>query len=241
MATKKRIDTSKKAKVGGKRLKRSTARIQTVQPWGQHPEEGSAAFQVFTAFRDMGPGRSLKLLAQKGYVVPGPEGGLKKLKYSTLNSMSGKFDWAHRAGAYDRSQDKVRLKVNQEAGKRAGRRAARIAEQCQLTSWKVLRSIHNRLEKDVDLINSFTPTELLDMFARISKLQKDLQAMNCLTFGEPTEIILTETPTAPGGLFNTSQDFQELVRSDSEATNLFSQLNARISTLRAEADKARAG
>ena len=241
MSTKKRINTSKKVKPGCKRLKRSTARVQTVQPWSQHHEEGPKAYQAFAAFRDMGAGRSLKLLAQKGYVVPGPEGGLKKLTYNSLVAYSAKFDWAHRAGAYDRSQDKVRLKINQEAGKRAGRRAARIAEQCQLTSWKVLRSIHRRIEKDVKLIDKFTPTELLDMFARIGKLQKDLQAMNRLTFGEPTEIVLSETPTAPGGLFNTSQDFMLLVRSSNEATDLFSKLNACVSKLRAEADKAREG
>ncbi len=241
MPTKKRINTSKKVKPGLKRLKRTTSRVQTVQPWSQHHEEGPKAYQAFAAFRDMGAGRSLKRLAREGYVVPGPAGGLKKPKYNLLAVYSGKFDWAHRAGAYDRSQDKVRLKINQEAGKRAGRRAARIAEQCQLTSWKVLRRIHRRIEKDSEMIDRFTPTELLDLFARIGKLQKDLQQMNRLTFGEPTEIILSEIPTAEGGLFNTSQDFMLLMRSDNEATDLFSKLNARISALRGEADKAREG
>ncbi len=241
MSTDKRINTKKKVKVGGKRLKRSTIRVQTVQPWRQHHEEGPKSYQAFAAFRDMGPGRSLKLLAQKGYVVPGPEGGLKKLTYNTLTSMSGKFDWAHRAGAYDRSQDKVRLKQNQEAGKRAGRRAAAIAEKFQLASWKLLKSAYRRIEDDEKLVDKFEPTEFIDMVIRLGKLQKDLQAMNRLTFGEPTEIVLSETPTAPGGLFNTSQDFMLLVRSDNEAADLFSQLNSRVSTLRGEADKARDG
>lgn len=234
MSTAKRIDTyKKKAKTGRPKTVRRTARVQTTQPWSQHPEEGPKSYRAFAAFRDMGPERSLKKLAQKGFTVPGEAGGHKKLTYNTLTAYSKTFDWAHRAAAYDRNQDRIQQAMHREAGRRAGRRAARLAAAWQLTSWKVWRAIHRRIEKDYQMIDRMKPGELMNLFTSLGKLQKDLQGMNRLTFGEPTEILLTEAPTAPGGLFSEADDFMTVVHADNEATDLFNQLNARVYKVRA--------
>jgi len=104
----------------------------------------------------------------------------------------------------------------------------------------VLNSIYQRIDADAQFISELTPKELLELFTRLARAQKELQAMNLLTYGEPTEIV-KNTTMAPGGLFETSKDFQTLVRKDPEATALFLKLTARVSILRGKADEDREG
>lgn len=243
MPTVKRIKKRKTNKQGKKQGRCKTTvsspRVQTTLPWSQQPTEGIMAYMAFCAFRDMGPARSLRKLATRGFDLPrGDDDDVEHhmLAYRSLTGYSEQFDWVHRANAWDRHQDKIRQREMTEDSRKAARRSFKIAQLCQTISWNALRRIAKRLDTDAELIEKFDPKDLMDMFARVAKLQKDLQAINLLTFGEPTEITAT-APSAPGGLFSTSQDFMALVRSDSAATELFSKLTARLAILRADAPK----
>lgn len=232
MATDKRIKNTKKKKADTPK----PPRVQTTQPWSQHSSEGILPYTSFCAYRDMGPARTLAKLAKRGYDVQDGKAKVvhRMTSISTLTAYSRTYDWVHRATAWDRYQDKIRQKEMSEASRKAARRSFRIAQLCQTTSWKVLQAIAKRIDTDALLIKRFDPKDLMDMFTRVAKLQKDLQAMNLLTFGEPTSITAESAPTAPGGLFATSQDFMTIVRSNSKTMELFSQLTAEVSLLRAE-------
>jgi len=136
--------------------------------------------------------------------------------------------------AWDRHQDKINQRVLQDEGKRASRLAAKIARRCQLISWRAIRAIYKRLNKDIELIQRYDFQELLDFAVRLFKVQKDLQAMNLLIFGQPTEITAVVSDSAPGGLFAASDDFGAIVRSSPEASKLMLRLNLLVADIRAE-------
>ncbi len=228
MATKKRIGATTVRKSKG-----ATPRIQTTQPWSQQQGEGAKPFAVFCAFRDMGPSRSLAKLAERGFILPGTA-TRRRYAYKSLRELSATLDWIQRAMAWDRHQDKINQRVLQDEGKRATRLSAKIARVCQLISFRAIRSIYKRLDKDIELIDTWDFKGLMDFSVRLFKAQKDLQEMNLRIFGQPTEIVAVVSDSAPGGLFSASDDFGAIVHSSPEATKLMLRLNLLVADIRAE-------
>lgn len=62
------------------------------RPWEQQPGESGPAFEAFSTYRDLGPGRTVSAVAEK----------LRKSD-SLLRRWKGKWDWQRRAAAYDAS------------------------------------------------------------------------------------------------------------------------------------------
>ncbi len=240
MATRKRINVGKpKAKTGRPKDKPNTTaaikpRIQTTLPWSQQQGEGMRPYAAFCAYRDMGPERSLKKLAERGFIMPGSDTRKYYTYQSIQNNLSCEYDWVQRAMAWDREQDKINQRVLQEEGRKATRRTAKLAKGFQLISWRIVRDIYRRLEKDAKFIDQFSWKDLMDLLTRLAKVQVDLQKMNLLIFGQPTEIIVTAGDSAPGGLFASGDDFSMIVRGSPEATKLLLKLNVLVSKLRAE-------
>ncbi|KKK71673.1 hypothetical protein LCGC14_2911550 [marine sediment metagenome] len=239
MATKKRINAGKpKAKTGRPKDKPNAVgtkpRIQTTLPWSQQQGEGMRPYAAFCAYRNMGPDRSLKKLAERGFIMPGSDTRKYYTYQSIQNNLSCEYDWVQRAMAWDREQDKINQRVLQEEGRKATRRAAKLAKGFQLISWRIVRDIYRRLDEDTKFIYQFNRKDLMDLLTRLAKVQVDLQKMNLLIFGQPTEITATAGDSAPGGLFASGDDFSTIVRSSPEATKLLLKLNVLVSKLRAE-------
>ncbi len=244
MATKKRINGGKprKAKTGRPKdrpkdkpntMAATKPRIQTTLPWSQQQGEGMRPYAAFCAYRNMGPERSLKKLAERGFIMPGSD-TRKRYEYKSLRTFSSSLDWLQRAMAWDREQDKISQRVLQEEGRKATRRTAKLAKGFQLISWRIVRDIYRRLEKDAKFIDKFNSRELMGILTRLAKVQVDLQKMQLLIFGQPTEITATAADAAPGGLFASGDDFSTIVRSSPEATKMLLKLNVLVSKLRAE-------
>ncbi len=64
----------------------------TGKPWEQQPGESGPAFEAFSTYRDLGPGRTVSAVAEK----------LRKSD-SLLRRWKGKWGWQQRAAAYDAS------------------------------------------------------------------------------------------------------------------------------------------
>lgn len=65
------------------------------EPWHRRPDESSAAYAYFRAYRDLGPGRKVMTVARHFGKNP-----------SHLYRLSHRFDWEARAASYDLSQER---------------------------------------------------------------------------------------------------------------------------------------
>ncbi len=76
----------------------------TGKPWEQQPGESGPAFEAFSTFRDLGPGRTVSAVAEK----------LRKSD-SLLRRWKNKWNWRERAIAYDSAiAEEARRKVIKE-------------------------------------------------------------------------------------------------------------------------------
>lgn len=64
----------------------------TDKPWEQQPGESGPAFEAFSTYRDLGPGRTVSAVVEK----------LRKSD-SLLRRWKNKWEWQRRAAAYDAS------------------------------------------------------------------------------------------------------------------------------------------
>ncbi len=73
----------------------------TGKPWEQQPGESGPAFEAFSTYRDLGPGRTVSAVVEK----------LQKSD-SLLRRWKNRWDWRQRATAYDASiAEEARRKV----------------------------------------------------------------------------------------------------------------------------------
>jgi hypothetical protein len=76
------------------------------EPWLRQPRESGKAYAAFLAYRDLGPGRSVVLFAERHGV-----------KYETAKKQAQRGDWNRRAAAWDafmqRTRDSTRAALEQ--------------------------------------------------------------------------------------------------------------------------------
>src|SRR4051812_24743013 len=114
---------------------------QGQKPWERLSDESSPAWEAFVAYRDAGPERSIRSVAQT----------LDK-SASLLGRWSAEHDWLSRAAAWDRHQDDVRRRGHEEAVEQVARRHAEaLADQLDILS-RPSRELMRRLESDPDAL-----------------------------------------------------------------------------------------
>jgi len=235
MPTKKRIDMkkAKKAALGGKKSgpnAKSGNKVVTrpTLPWSQHPEESGKKYAIFCAYRDMGPGRSLRKLEVAGVTISGE---LKKYAYASLGTWSSVYDWNNRAGAYDRELDKQRQRAVRESARKGATRHAKLALLAQKIAWKVLKVIMRELNQNIDRISKMDGKDLMDMYSKVARLLSELQKVDRLALGEPTEIL---DHSGGEGLFNETGDFMKIIRNNEDALELWGKMMRIVNAERAK-------
>ncbi len=138
-------------------------------PWDQQPDESSKAFERFALYRDMGPSRSLRKLAQNLELNP-----------STLAEISKKHDWQERIIAFDAYIDKA-SQHNQIAQVRAmKRRQIVLALRAQKVAEKGLKRLLRDLD-DEQALRKLSPeglSKILDTGCRLERLNRDEPEQN---------------------------------------------------------------
>ncbi len=149
----------------------------TGKPWEQQHGESGPAFEAFSTYRDLGPGRTVTAVAEK----------LQKSD-SLLRRWKGKWNWRERAVAYDSAiAEEARRKVIKEH-KEMGIRHIGIAMQLQKKALEAL----NILEAE-----EMTPKDIREFI----KMATDLERLS-RTFEEQriTETAKTQDQNIGGGL-----------------------------------------
>lgn len=75
-----------------------------IVPWERRADETAKNYEAFCIYRDLGPGRSLRLVSE-----------MCGKNESLLSRWSAKFDWVNRASLWDDEQDRIERKEAQEA------------------------------------------------------------------------------------------------------------------------------
>ena len=91
-----------------------------LEVWDQKPNEPNGDHKKFAFYRDLGPTRSQKQVAENFGV-----------KLNTIYKLSSHHQWAYRAAAYDREQDRVDQEWVQNERRKAMTRHVRQAQSLQ--------------------------------------------------------------------------------------------------------------
>lgn len=128
-----------------------------VQPWERRPTESVPAFEAFAEYRDMGPERTLVLVAAK----------LRK-SATLMGRWSSVHEWAERTAAWDAHLDRQRQEATVDAVREMAERHAKVAATMGAKVVERLRAIDPQTLSASDLARWF------EIAVRIERLSRGL-------------------------------------------------------------------
>ena len=135
------------------------SRLDDPEPWDRQPGEDSDTFYAFTAYRNLGPRRTLALVAKELGISAGK-----------LSLWSADYKWSERTNAWDYYQEKIFQAELAEQTRQMARRHVELAE----TSLTALRApvdaLLAKLEADPD---AFAEAFEIKDLAKLMKLVQD--------------------------------------------------------------------
>jgi len=109
-------------------------------PWDRQEGEGAKAFEAFAIYRDMGPERSIRKVAQ----------ALDKSR-TLIGNWSSTYEWVKRSDAWDIEQDRLSRIAQQKTSREMNERQARIAVTLQGKMLQALETLDPKRVKPQDL------------------------------------------------------------------------------------------
>lgn len=184
--------------------------VDGLLPWEQQPKEGTALFHVFTVYRDLGPDRTMRMLAGALETL-----GIKR-RIPSLRVRSAELCWVSRARLWDIEQDRlVRIAATEQAKTHA--------RNTVITTGNMMVVAHKGLQVYEQLLNEWAadhkkakdagePTPAPPVTVdEIAKLADCANKISQLVQGKPTEITDSTTDvTVRKGL---SAEFVNFTRS----------------------------
>lgn len=139
----------------------------TDKPWEQQPGESGPAFEAFSTYRDLGPGRTVSAVAGK----------LKKSD-SLLRRWKNKWDWRQRTAAYDASiAEEARRKAVKDRRDMENRHIG-IAMQLQKKALKALDLLEPEQMSPKDIREFFKMATELERLNRVSEEQRTAEVQD---------------------------------------------------------------
>ncbi len=154
------------------------------QIWERQEGESAKAYDAFTLYRDMGPGRSISKIVQK-----------HTKNRATCGKWSVKYNWVQRVAAYDEEQDRIRRLVAKEELIKATREHLRNARNMRKVAMEIITT------KDADKISFGDAVRALELAVKMER-----QALGA---EDKTQAEITVTATVEQKL---SEEVMELTR-----------------------------
>lgn len=159
-----------------------------VEPWTRRPDEGDHAWEMFRFYRDLGPSRTIAMVAEEF-----------KTKLPTLhNTYTSRFDWLARAAAWDKSLDRLyRIGLQEQVKEMSQRHASQIVGTLEALAIP-FNEIRRRVEKGgtTGILKGLTNMDvrrLFDLALKGARVMAPLMAAERLARGMPTEIIQSDS------------------------------------------------
>lgn len=131
------------------------AKENTPQPWERQTEETPKPFEAFCLYRDMGPERSLRKVAEK----------LEKSD-TLIGRWSSQYNWVERVAAWDNEQDRIaRIEQLKEIKKMRNRHAG-IAKAMIVKAGQALKRIPDEEIKASDISRMIEVASKLERISR---------------------------------------------------------------------------
>jgi hypothetical protein len=138
--------------------------VDALQPWDKRQSENPRAFQMFVMYRDMGPTRSLRKLAEDPATL---------MAFRQIAIYSSQHNWVDRAAAWDAENDRIRQIEHREGVKRTAQDHVNMGRM----AWtKALTRIRSLTEDD---IKKWTPREIMalgEFGMRLERLGRSISA-----------------------------------------------------------------
>lgn len=135
------------------------AKNKKTAPWERKESETAKNYEAFCIYRDLGPGRSLRLVSE-----------MCGKNESLLSRWSAKFDWVNRAALWDDEQDRIERKEAQEAQAREIRnmrkRHANLAVSMLEKAAKALKTIPD------DEVRAGDISRMVDVASKLERISR---------------------------------------------------------------------
>ena len=151
-----------------------------IEPWAQLPDESRHYMEMFQAFLDLGPNRTLTAVARQFGITP-----------NALARPSSKFAWKDRARAFDAHLDRVyRAQLDQATRDMADRHASSMAQGLSVLAAPFV-ALQQRMDDDPEFITSLSNTSarrLLDLAFKAARVMPPMMGAERVARGLPNEI-----------------------------------------------------
>lgn len=151
-----------------------------MKPWDRHDNETGPAWEAFQAYRDAGPGRTLKATTEATGRAPAT--------HRQLELWSSKHDWVARVAAWDRHVDQaVQARLAKDRVERAVKQAD-LGRALQGVASKGLRKLADQLDKDPKALRGHEVAHLAKVGFEIERVAE----------GDPNERLALSGPDGGG-------------------------------------------
>ena len=132
------------------------ARKKPAEPWERQPGENAKAFDAFCCYRDMPPSiRSIRRVVEQ-----------KEASERTIKDWKKKYDWDHRAGAWDDELDRQALLERMEDIAEMHKRHIRLSE-------KIIAKVEDAVDSiDADQIKPSEMARLIEVASKLERLSR---------------------------------------------------------------------
>ena len=162
------------------------------KPWDQILGETVLEYELFSLYRDSGPGRSASQVAS--YITQNPAVIASSVapKTSRLRRLSQKNNWVSRATSWDRAEDEKYQIARSQAMRAMVARHEGVLSDAIDSLMVPIDALNKRIEDEPDFISTLSQTsvtKLISMAASSAKAIPNLMTAERLARGMPTEIV----------------------------------------------------
>lgn len=159
--------------------------VEYTEPWNRRPNEGLTPFKYFCVYRDAGPARTFKMVADEF-----------NLAQSTVDRYTKTYDWRSRALAFDQHEDRIyqtrRALAIREMAERHGTNIVDTIEGLMVPILELKKRMEEDPQRVAEELDELATDKLVALAARTTGLLPNLMGAERLARGMPTEITQSE-------------------------------------------------
>ena len=194
--------------------------------WFKHPKESNWQYRVFIEFRSIGAKRTIPMLSDMEIE------GKAKISAGILYKWGRWFDWTKRCGAWDQAIDKAGITEHMQAVRRMNKRHATAAMQAHKVLLTLYAEFTRRMKTEPDAFEKMKTREFMALLNTTTAMMDKITKVERTAQGEAGEVFQAHVGITAQTSAERNDEMFVIIRSDSEALALWSELQARLDHLK---------